>query len=190
MIRSRPLVPEPPLVRWAIASGAGMVLISALWWQQRAHAPLWQTLVGDTPWCSVVLGTVVGLAFAAIAWVAFSRSSVGRAILADLNMWLDFQRLTSAHILLIALSAGVGEEVLFRGVIQQHLGLALTALLFGLLHFINLWYVAYATVAGLVLGWLAESTDALLAPIICHALVDGLLLWRAKVWATRHAPGH
>ena len=189
MIRSRPLVPEPPLVRWALVSGTGMFLISALWLHRTAHEPLWRTLVGDAPWRGVLLGTGVGVGFAAIAWLAFSRSRVGRAILVKLDTLLGFQYLTGAHILVIALSAGVGEEILFRGVLQRHLGLAPTALLFGLLHFINLWYMAYATIAGLVLGWLAESTDALLAPIICHSLVDGLLLWRAKVWATRHAPG-
>ncbi len=52
--------------------------------------------------------------------------------------------------LIIALGAGVGEEILFRGAIQPRLGIGLTALLFAASH--AQYGLSYATVGVLVLG--------------------------------------
>jgi membrane protease YdiL (CAAX protease family) len=85
---------------------------------------------------------------------------------------------------LIALSAGVGEEMLFRGVLQPSLaakvgvgwGLALASILFGLLHPISIPYI-YATIAvGLYLGAQFLITGNLLAVMVTHALYDFILM--------------
>lgn len=52
--------------------------------------------------------------------------------------------------LILALSAGIGEEILFRGAIQPRLGLGLTALLFAASH--AQYGLSYATLGVLVLG--------------------------------------
>ncbi|MGQ0637468.1 MAG: lysostaphin resistance A-like protein [Planctomycetaceae bacterium] len=75
---------------------------------------------------------------------------------------------------LLAGVAGLGEEVLFRGVLQPLLGLFWSNVLFGLLHPLSVLYLALATGMGLYLGWLLETTDNLLAPIVTHALYDFL----------------
>ncbi len=67
---------------------------------------------------------------------------------------------TWSEIALIALSAGVGEEMFFRAVLQASLGdwlgriwgLGLASLLFGLLHPISVPYMVLATFLGLYLG--------------------------------------
>ncbi len=85
-----------------------------------------------------------------------------------------------SEIALIAVSAGVGEEMLFRGVVQASLGawlgaswgLALASLLFGLLHPISVAYMVITAILGLYLGVLWNLGGNLLAVMITHALYD------------------
>jgi len=89
-----------------------------------------------------------------------------------------------ADIALIALSAGVGEEMLFRGVFQSALGastgvvsgLVVSSLLFGLLHPISLPYALVSCAMGMYLGGLFLITDNLLAAIVTHGLYDFTLM--------------
>lgn len=93
-------------------------------------------------------------------------------------------------IALVALMAGLGEELLFRGVIQAGLAgplgtsaaLALASLLFGFAHYVSRAYFVLATLIGFYLGLLYLWTDNLLVPILVHALYDWaalrFLLWR------------
>jgi len=91
-----------------------------------------------------------------------------------------FSRAWPGAILLVSLLAGVGEELLFRGVIQDTLanplpawlGLALASVLFGLAHAVSLAYFVLATMIGLYLGGLYWTTNNLLVPIVTHALYD------------------
>ena len=85
----------------------------------------------------------------------------------------------------ISLLAGVGEELLFRGVIQALLaewlspitGLLLASVLFGLAHTITTAYAVLATIFGLYLGVLwAFWSDNLLVAIMAHAIYDFLAL--------------
>ncbi len=87
------------------------------------------------------------------------------------------QALNPVHMALMASAAGVGEEVLFRGVLQPQLGIAITSLLFGLLHPFTLAYAALVVLMGVYLGWVAERGQGLLAPIVTHAVYDLIALW-------------
>jgi len=79
---------------------------------------------------------------------------------------------------LVAIPA-LAEELLFRGLIQPGLGeklgdrpaLALTALLFGLVHLSPI-AIVYATLAGLALGWLRLRTGSVLPSIALHGAVN------------------
>jgi membrane protease YdiL (CAAX protease family) len=85
---------------------------------------------------------------------------------------------------LLSAVAGVGEEMLFRGVLQPALerwagvwpSLAGASLLFGLMHPINLLYIALASLLGFYLGWIYVTRDNLLSPILAHALYDFVVL--------------
>ena len=80
----------------------------------------------------------------------------------------------------LALLAGVGEETLFRGVIQPALegplpgwaALLCGATLFGAAHWVTPAYALLAGLVGLYLGALYLVSDNLLAPIVTHALYD------------------
>lgn len=86
---------------------------------------------------------------------------------------------------LISLSAGIGEEVLTRGLIQalalQHMpppvALCVTGVLFGLMHPVSRAYVAIAALIGVHLGlaWVLSGPD-LTVPVVAHALYDFIAL--------------
>ena len=85
----------------------------------------------------------------------------------------------------IAIGAGIGEEMLTRGLIHtfalQHMtpfpALILAGVIFGLMHPISSIYVVVAGVIGIYLGivWQASGPD-LVAPIVAHALYDFIAL--------------
>jgi hypothetical protein len=102
----------------------------------------------------------------------------------------------------IAALAGIGEETLFRGVIQaavaQHiggppgvwLGLLVAAVLFGLLHPVTPTYAVMAGVIGLYLGWLWLVWGNLLLPIITHGVYDFVaLLYLLRIRHERREAG-
>lgn len=84
----------------------------------------------------------------------------------------------------ISLLAGVGEEMLFRGVLQEALsarlnpwlGLAAASAVFGFLHPITPSYIILAAAMGAYLGGLWLATGNLLTVSVTHALYDFLVL--------------
>lgn len=83
---------------------------------------------------------------------------------------------------LLAGLAGLGEELLFRGVIQlgiaqgtsPAIGLVVASVIFGVAHAVTPTYAVLAGMMGLYLGGLLqlEATPNLLPPILVHALYD------------------
>jgi membrane protease YdiL (CAAX protease family) len=91
---------------------------------------------------------------------------------------------TVLDLFMISLLAGLGEEMLFRGVLQDAFAgwlptwaaVALAALLFGLLHGVTLAYAVLAAFMGAYLGWLYWVTGNLLSCAIAHGLYDFVVL--------------
>lgn len=105
-----------------------------------------------------------------------------------------FARMSLIELAVISALAGIGEELMFRGLIQEGLArwigepigvwiaLAVASILFGLLHPMNMAYILLAALMGLCLGGLWIATDNLLVPIVTHAVYDFLALcWLAKM---------
>lgn len=84
--------------------------------------------------------------------------------------------------LLLALSSGIGEEVLFRGALQPRLGMFLTALLFTFLHaqYGFTWVLLGLFLIGLTFGWLAKYYGTM-AAVIAH-VVYNLIVVILQVW--------
>ncbi len=90
---------------------------------------------------------------------------------------------------LLSIVAGIGEELLFRGVLQTALdrhfpvlvAIALPSFLFGALHARTLFYAVAAGIAGAYFGILFWGTGSLFAPIVTHAAYDYIAL----EWARR-----
>ena len=106
-----------------------------------------------------------------------------------------FSGATILQLALISLAAGIGEEMFFRGLVQDGLaatiaeptgmwiGLAVASLVFGLLHCITVTYAVLATLVGVYLGGLFILTGDLTAPIVAHGLYDFLaLIYLVRKW--------
>ena len=88
----------------------------------------------------------------------------------------------------VSLVAGIGEELLFRGLVQGGLaqwigppwgdwiGLGVAGVVFGLLHPITRAYAVMAGAIGLYLGGLWMFSGNLLVPVTTHAMYDFLVL--------------
>jgi len=99
-----------------------------------------------------------------------------------------FRTCRLGELAIIAALAGLGEELLFRGVIQAAaaglfeglpgvvFGLLLAAMLFGAAHAITRTYAVLAALIGLYLGIVWLATGNLLVPIMAHAGYDFLVL--------------
>ena len=80
------------------------------------------------------------------------------------------------RMVLLGLSAGVGEEITLRGALQPRLGIVLTSLLFAGLHVQYSWYgIASIFVFGLILGTIRRRSGTT-AAIAVHGLYDILAL--------------
>ncbi len=90
-----------------------------------------------------------------------------------------FARLTFIDILVISAISGFCEEVFFRGVLQQTIGIIWASILFGICHcpsFKHLSYALWAVAAGFFLGWLLIYTNNLWAPACAHAISNAVAL--------------
>lgn len=109
-----------------------------------------------------------------------------------------FEKSTVLEMAAISILAGIGEELFFRGLLQEGLArwiggpsglclaLVVASLLFGLLHALNSAYIVLATVMGFLLGGLWIVSGNLLVPIATHAVYDLLgLIWLVKVEGPR-----
>ncbi len=95
-----------------------------------------------------------------------------------------FSDVSILQMALISLVAGVGEEMLFRGLLQGGLSEAIgppwgvlpavvvASAVFGLAHFITPTYAVLAGLIGVYLGWLFFVTGSLVAPMVTHAVYD------------------
>ncbi len=77
----------------------------------------------------------------------------------------------------LALAAGIGEEILFRGTLVPLWGWVAANLLFAAAHAINPALFSVALLLGFYLTWLHQATGNLLAPILVHWLYDTLALY-------------
>jgi membrane protease YdiL (CAAX protease family) len=148
-----------------------------------------QPPLADCRWnaAALAIGVVATLPMLAV-FVTVTRWPVGplarmRRILDEFIMPL-FSGCTLLGLAALSVLAGLGEEMLFRGVLQPVLGrwlgqpggLLAASALFGLLHPITPTYIVLAAGLGLYLGWLALTTGNLLVVILAHALYDFLVL--------------
>lgn len=88
----------------------------------------------------------------------------------------------------VALAAGIGEELLFRGLVQAGLSqligephgwwiaLIAASLLFGVCHWLSTTYAVAAALAGLYFGVIFWASGSLWTPLVCHAAYDFLAL--------------
>jgi hypothetical protein len=108
------------------------------------------------------------------------------------------------ELVFVAALAGLGEELVFRGVIQPSLeqrlafggfdrigGLIASNVIFGLLHFITPTYALVAAGLGIYFGVLLDATDPpnVVVPILAHGFYDYLaFLWLKRAVVLSRQP--
>jgi membrane protease YdiL (CAAX protease family) len=151
--------------------------------------PLRDQLVSSTiPWhLRVVRGVLVTIPMlAAFWWLVHSSRTTLRELRQQVE-WLIREMFPTSSIpqfALVAILAGVGEELLFRGALQTLIGrwttpvfgLVITSVLFGLAHALSKLYFVFATVIGLCFGWLVLRYNDLVTPMVAHSLYDFIAL--------------
>jgi membrane protease YdiL (CAAX protease family) len=175
-------------------------------------------LLGRSPW--------VGVSWAAAAWPAAGRAVVMGLIavlpmlaglflidrypvgpLRELKEFVDrhvvplFQNTSVVQLALIALVAGIGEELLFRGLVQHALsewigpprgvwiGLAVASVIFGVCHWLTRTYAVLAGLIGIYLGLLLVLSGSVLAPMVAHGVYDFVaLIYLCRAAPAEHAP--
>ncbi len=112
----------------------------------------------------------------------------------DLQLRPLFESWSLTQLAFISVLAGIGEELLFRGVIQGALDsivgpvLALIAasVLFGCAHLITVTYAIAATVIGVYFGLIWILSGNLLVPMVAHAAYDfAALVYLLRIWDAR-----
>ncbi len=100
------------------------------------------------------------------------------------KMEMILGRVTIPMSILIALSSGISEEVIFRGFLQPKIGIVLASVIFGLIHWMKgsrIWSV-FAIGAGFILGGVTIASGSLVPAMIAHAVnnfISCLLLRRS-----------
>ena len=174
--------PSPvSLLRLALAGELVLVLLALAWARYRG-LPL---NAAGGPWLRDAAAGVAAAAALAIVnhWLLCGAPAAGpvravRRVYRDLRK-PAFAGIGAREVVVISLAAGIGEELLFRGVLQPEIGLIPASLVFGALHMGGrgtLAFGGWVALMGAALGWLAAATGGLLAPIVAHALYDAAAL--------------
>ncbi len=134
------------------------------------------------PPSDVLYSLALGLSFGALIAV-LTRLSVPRFAWAR-NLHRELRPLardvSTPGIVALALTSSLGEELLFRGLLQPWLGFWAQGILFGLLHQLagsSRWvWASWAMLVGLSFGAMFELTGSLAGPLAAHALINALNL--------------
>jgi membrane protease YdiL (CAAX protease family) len=173
------------IVWLAVAFEGGLALLAlGLGWLPGVQAPLpkihWDGL--NAVWGIVACLPLLVVFLICVRWPVGPLVRIKKLSEEFIHDW--FSSCTLLQLALISLLAGIGEEMLFRGVIQETLsewinpviGIVLASLLFGLMHPITPFYIILAALMGAFLGWIFIATGNLLPAIITHGLYDFLAL--------------
>ncbi len=180
---------QPPLrsvVRSAVIIEGGLILVAlALGWLVD-EAPLRKidvSLAGAAIGLLATLPLIVGLLV--VDRVSFGPFQHLEDVMQGSILPL-FRGASVGELLLISVLAGLGEEMLFRGVVQDFLqrltgspwmAVGIASLAFGLVHPITRTYAILAGLIGVYFGGLYLATGNLIVPIVAHAAYDFVALF-------------
>ena len=185
--------------RWGVVALAyallgTMAVALAFFWRHTSpwvHPAPWLSLADGAPreGFSLVLGVALGGLVVVATRLLVGRVEFARRLHSELRPLA--RSMSSTDICLLAIFSALGEELLFRGLLQPWLGLFAQAAIFGGLHQVggpSRWvWMSWATLMGLLLGCMYALTGSLVGPIAAHALVNGVNLFFLKRYDPRPA---
>ncbi|MCA9624869.1 MAG: CPBP family intramembrane metalloprotease [Myxococcales bacterium] len=144
--------------------------------------------VAPQPWMVFDPVTAVGLS-AGLGMGLALVVVVGTRVLVQHTAWakrlhLDLRPiahgLTLWQIVVIAFFSSLGEELLFRGLLQPWIGVLPTSVVFGICHQVpgpTRWvWVSWATIVGLAFGAIFAFTGSLVGALLAHAVINAVNL--------------
>ena len=163
------------LVLLATVGEGALIVVAVVWAELRGISLVW----GSVP-RGLGFGVLAAVVLALAHWYLLVRAPETSGVRAIRRLYHDslkptFGQLGWLDLVVISVAAGIGEEMLFRGVLQPEVGVWLASLIFGLMHTGGSGTLAFGlwvAVMGLVLGGLAIWTGGLLAPVVAHAVYD------------------
>ena len=174
------LGPDPqrnPILRWAVWF-YGLLAVGA--WAYAARSGDLRTLFGERPpdAAATMRGVGVGVGIVVAYWGAHHQFGIVRRFTVTLGTLLG--PMTPAQACYLGLLSGFAEELAFRGALWPDLGLWGTSLLFAALHIVPIraaaGYPLFALLAGLLLGWLRQTTGSVWPPIFAHVTINTINL--------------
>jgi membrane protease YdiL (CAAX protease family) len=135
---------------------------------------------------AVVIGTLLAITtFVLFALVYRFGGKFAQALLNDTRRVSGiFGGYSLVHLACVAVLAGVGEELLFRGFLQTWLSnhfaitaaILATSIIFGLLHYLSHAYFISVTLMSIAFGIAYYITDSLLMVMVWHGVYDFIAL--------------
>lgn len=123
---------------------------------------------------SVALGLVLAAAVVVSTRAMVRRFGWVRALHSDFRGL--FGNVTNSEAAWLAVFSGISEELFFRGALQPYLGIAITSILFGLVHIgpgKRFWvWTLWAGAMGFVFGALAQLTGDIVGVMIAHVIIN------------------
>jgi len=195
-----PLLYEPVKFRQVFIPSFSMLLIALLILLVAGYRLSLFGTIGLWAIPFAVIGAIV--TYSVIFWLT-SRSWFNTIEMRRLYSLLTnlFKNLTWLQIVLLSISAGVGEELLFRGLLQTWLisvtnpwwGIVAASLVFGLMHYLNAAYILLTFLLGGLFGIVYYFTDSLVLVMLAHTVYDiiafGIIVKFPYLLKTEQPPG-
>jgi len=131
----------------------------------------------------LLIGGVYGILAGFIAWKIIELKILSPVRNKYQNV-ISSLKMDMPTIILVSICAGVGEEILFRGVLQSFFGILITSILFVAIHgYLNPldWrisiYGAYMTLAIIGIGYLFNHLG-LTSAMLAHTMIDVILFYK------------
>lgn len=169
------------------------VALGSLLWMSMwgGRASLIGHTIGDEPVASLGLGLAVAAVVVATGRLASPRLGFARRM--EEGLIRTIGPVSTLTCLVLALASSIGEELLFRGVVQEEFGIAVATVLFAAAHVPterDMWpWPLFALVVGAMLGGLYDLTHAVMAPIVAHFAINFANLSWLAARARAQRPG-
>jgi membrane protease YdiL (CAAX protease family) len=155
--------------------GAMLIYLTGTPWQLISDSFI-QDFMNGTAWAVLTFASVILL-------TRFPISQSLREVCRELLP--IFEGIRIWQIVALSMAAGIGEELMFRGFLQQWLAgyytaeaaIGFASVIFGLLHFFTFSYFLLTTVLGAAMGIAYHITGSLILVMSWHALYDLLVIW-------------
>lgn len=155
----------------------GVFAIAALVWMWVRGEPLARAVTPGEPsgaLLEVGIGAGFGLLVVVVGRIMERRFEFARSLSDHLAQMIP--GLTTSGIAVVAVASSLGEELLFRGAMQDAWGLWPTAAIFAIVHgFFDrkliVWMV-FAGVMGVAFGYMTRELGTITAPVVAHFTIN------------------